>query len=165
MFAKTNSSYRIVTALVKREGRHLITQRCAPAALVGLWEFPGARVEPGGSDEATLARALRERLDVDVKVGRLRASRTQPYVGYSVETALYEASIPPGQSPRPQTVADFRWVTVEELEQYPFVPADQATTDLLLGIYRESAKERESLKGWSTTTPDREWPRLRRPTT
>jgi 8-oxo-dGTP diphosphatase len=161
MLAKTNSRYRFVTALVKQDGRYLITQRCAPAALVGLWEFPGARVEPGDSDEVALARALRERLAVDVKVGRLKASRTQQYVGYSVETALYEASIPSGQTPRPQTVADYRWVTAEELEQYRCVPADQAATDLILGIQRESACKRAGLKGGGTTAPEREWPHPR----
>lgn len=152
MSARTNSSYRFVTALIRQEGRYLITQRCAPAALLGLWEFPGARVEPGGNDEAALKRAVRDRLGIDVKVGRLQASRTQQYVGYSVETALYKASILPGQTPRALTVADFRWVTAEELEQYPFVPADQATTDLLLGIPGASAKKRGSLKGWASTT-------------
>jgi hypothetical protein len=96
-----------------------------------------------------------------VKVGRLKAARTQQYVGYSVETALYEASLPPSQAPRPLTVADFRWVTAEELEQYPFVPADQATTDLLLGIQRESSPKRESLKGCATTAPGRERKRPR----
>jgi 8-oxo-dGTP diphosphatase len=164
MFAKTNSSYRFVTALIKQEGRYLITQRCAPAALVGLWEFPGARVEPGNSDETALERALRERLAIDVKVGGLKASRTQQYVGYSLETALYEASILPGQTPRPLTIADFRWVTVEELEQYPFLAADQVTTDLLLGIQRVSAKKSESLKGCSTTLPGKEWLRPSRET-
>jgi 8-oxo-dGTP pyrophosphatase MutT (NUDIX family) len=162
MLVKTNSSYRFVTALVKQKDRYLITQRSAPAALVGLWEFPGARVEPGSSDEAELERALRERLAIDVKVGRLLASRTQKYVGYSVETALYEASMLPGQTPRPQTVADYRWVTAEELEQHRFVPPDQTTTNLLLGIPRESASKREPLKRGSATAPCREWlgPRL-----
>jgi 8-oxo-dGTP diphosphatase len=161
MLAKTNSRYRFVTALIKQDKRYLITQRCAPAALLGLWEFPGARVEPGGSDEGALKRALRERLAIDVQVGRLHASRTQQYVGYSVETALYQASIPPGQTPRPLTVADFRWVTPEELEEYPFLPADQATTDLLLGIPRESTSRREPLTKEATTEPARERPHSR----
>ena len=31
-------------------------------------------------------------------------------------------------------VADFRWVAPSEFEKYPFPAADQATTDLLLGL-------------------------------
>jgi mutator protein MutT len=137
MSTRTNGTYRFVTALIEQGGRHLIVQRSAPAGLVGLWEFPGAKVEPGEGDEATLARALRERLGIDVRISRLKARRTQEYVGYSVETALYEASMLSGQAPRPLTVADFRWVAAAELQQYPFVPSDQATIDLLLGINRD----------------------------
>ena len=95
-------------------------------------------------------------LGITVEVGPLKASRTQPYVGYSVEVALYEASMNHGQTPRPLTVADFRWVTAEEFEQYPFLPADQETTDLLLGIPREAPKRRESAKESSASAPGRD---------
>lgn len=164
MSAETNRRYRFATALVEQGDRYLITQRRAPEALLGLWEFPGGKVEPGDSDEAVVERAFRERLGIAVKVGRVKACRTQPYVGYSVEVVLYEAGMPPGQTPRPLTVADFRWVTVEELEQYPFLPADQLTTDLLLGLPRGSSKSRESLKGCYPTAPRRESLRPRKET-
>jgi 8-oxo-dGTP diphosphatase len=153
MSAETNKRYRFATALVEQGDRYLITQRCAPEALLGLWEFPGSKVEPGDSDEAVLERALRERLGIAVEIGRLKACRTQPYVGYSVEVALYEARMTPGETLRPLAVADFRWVTAGELEQYPFLPADQTTTDLLLGLPRESPKRSQSPRGDSTTAP------------
>jgi|GEM_PF-1183393 len=137
MSTKTNRIYRFVTALVEREGRYLITQRCTPEALVGLWEFPGCKVEPGSSDALALQHELRERLGIDVVVGRLRARRTHHHAGYSVDVALYETSIRPGQVPRPLTVADFCWVGAAELEKFPFPAADQNTTDLLLGIKRD----------------------------
>jgi len=140
MATETSKKFCVVTALIEREGRYLITQRCAPDALVGLWEFPSAKVEPGQGNEVTLERELRERLGIDVKVGRLRASRVQQYDRYSVQVFLFETSILPGQVPEPLTVADFRWVAAEELEQYAFLGADQATTDLLLGIGRERPK-------------------------
>ena len=138
MSAETNRRYRYVTVLIEQGKRYLIVQRCAPPALLGLWEFPGSKVEPGDTDEAALERTLHERLGVDVKVGALKARRTLSYVGYSVETTLYQGTLKADQTPRPLTVADFRWVTAEELEQYPFVPADQAATDLLVGTQRDA---------------------------
>jgi 8-oxo-dGTP pyrophosphatase MutT (NUDIX family) len=138
--AETDRRHRFATALIEQGGRFLITQRCAPDALVGLWEFPSAKVEPGDSDQATVARALRERLGIDVGTCRWKASRTQRYAGYSVETALYETGILASQEPRALAVADFRWAAAADLEHYRFVFADQATTDLLLGIERESRR-------------------------
>ena len=51
-----------------------------------------------------------------------------------VDLVLYEASILPDQEPQPLRGSNFRWVAPHEPAQYPFPPADQATTDQLLGI-------------------------------
>ena len=125
---------RVVAAVIEQQGRYLITQRRSTGRLAGLWEFPSGKVEPGETDEAALKREIRERVGVDVRIQCLKARRTHQYVGYSVDLVLYEASILPGQEPRPMKVADLRWAAPHELEQYPFPPADQATTDQLLGL-------------------------------
>jgi hypothetical protein len=62
------------------------------------------------------------------------ARRIHHYVGYDVDFVLYGASVACGQEPRPLRVAECRWVSAEELEDYPSPSADQATTDLLLGF-------------------------------
>ena len=128
---------RVVAAVIEQQGRFLITQRRSTAVLAGLWEFPSGKVETGESDEAALRRELRERVGVDVSVGGSSAHRPPRYDGYVVELVLYHASIAPGQEPRPVRVADVRWVAPQELENYAFPPADQETTDLLLGINRD----------------------------
>ena len=63
-------------------------------------------------------------------------NRTHTYDGYSVDLALYQATITGGQEPSPARVADARWVGSDDFEKYPFPAADQATMDLLLGIKR-----------------------------
>ena len=62
--------FRVVAAVISRDGRYLITQRRAHATLPLLWEFPGGRVEDAETDEAALVREVRERLGVDVHVGK-----------------------------------------------------------------------------------------------
>ena len=129
---------RVVAAVIEQQGRFLITQRRSTAVLAGLWEFPSGKVEAGESDETALRRELQERVGVDVSVGGSTAHRTHRYDGYVVDLVLYRASIAPSQEPRAIRVADVRWVAAQELENYAFPPADQATTDLLLGINRDT---------------------------
>jgi 8-oxo-dGTP diphosphatase len=129
---------RVVAAVIEQQGRFLITQRRSTAVLAGLWEFPSGKVETGETDEAALRRELQERVGVDVSVGGSTAHRTHRYDGYVVDLVLYRASIAASQEPRPIRVADVRWVAAQELENYAFPPADQATTDLLLGINRDT---------------------------
>ena len=127
---------RVVAAVIARNDRYLITQRRPTAVLPGLWEFPGGRVEEGETDAQALRREVQERVGVDVEVGACIGRRTHDYDGYSVDLALYQATIPGSTEPRAVRVADCRWVASSEFEKYRFPAADQATMDLLLGIKR-----------------------------
>lgn len=127
---------RVVAAVIERDGRYLITQRRTTAVLPGLWEFPGGKVEVGETDDQALKREVLERVGVEVAVLQAMARRTHVYDGYSVELTLYRAEIHNQSEPKPVRVAEFRWVASAEFDQYPFPPADQATTDLLLGFKR-----------------------------
>lgn len=125
---------REVSAVVERQGRYLIAQCADIGLLAGLWEFPTAQVALGESDEAALQREIRERMGVEISVGRLRVRRTHYYVGYSLERVLFDAQILLDQKPRPLRVADVRWVAAQDLERYPFPPAHQAIMDSILGL-------------------------------
>jgi 8-oxo-dGTP diphosphatase len=130
--AESARCVRLVSAVVERQGRYLITERSSSGVLAGSWEFPTGQVATGESHEAALHREIRERLGVEISVGRLRARRTHFFVGFSLERVLYDAQILLGQEPRPLRVADLRWVAAQDLECYPFPPADQATVDSIV---------------------------------
>jgi 8-oxo-dGTP diphosphatase len=127
---------RVVAAVIARDDRYLITQRRPSAVLPGLWEFPGGKVEEGETDLQALKREVRERVGVEVEGGACIGRRTHDYDGYSVDLALYQATIQGTTEPRAVRVADCRWVTSGEFENYRFPAADQATMDLLLDIKR-----------------------------
>lgn len=130
-----DKSFRVVAAVIRREGKYLITQRRETASLPLLWEFPGGRVEPGETDADALNREFKERLGASVTVGKPVAFRRHEYEGYCVELVLYEADL---QSDDLEVlgVKEYRWVPADEFSEYPFPPADRHTLDdfqLLVG--------------------------------
>jgi len=124
---------RVVAAVIAREGRYLITQRRPTAVLPLMWEFPGGRVEANESDGDALKREVRHRLGVDIEVGELISFVSHPYEHYTVDLYLYECRATAGEL-RALNVHDFRWVTSDEFDQYPFTPADEASMNKLLGL-------------------------------
>ncbi len=122
---------RVVAAEIEREGAFLITQRRPMATLPLLWEFPSGRVEAGEADEAALVREIRERMDVEVRVGKLSMFIKHEYEDYSLDFCVYRCELITDNI-RPRRVHDWRWVRPSEMDQYEFPPADAQTIEKLL---------------------------------
>lgn len=121
---------RVVAAVIRSEGRYLITQRRTTAVLPNLWEFPGGKVEPGENDEDALRREIQERLDADVRVLQMISFVRHPYERYTVDLHLYECELRSGVTPR--GVQAFRWITSDQFDDFEFTPADEASMTKLL---------------------------------
>ena len=123
---------QVAAALIIREGRYLITQRRADVHLGGLWEFPGGKRESGESLEDCLRRELREELGIEISHPVLFRVIRHDYPEKSVELHFFKCAIASGL-PRPLGCEDLRWVTPEELDQFPLPPADQPLVEALCG--------------------------------
>jgi 8-oxo-dGTP diphosphatase len=124
---------RVVAGVIAQEGRYLITQRRPTAVLPLLWEFPGGRVEAQETDADALRREVRHRLGVTIEIGQLISFVSHRYEHYVVDLYLYECSVVSGELCS-LNVNDFRWVTSEQFDRYPFTPADEASMNKLLGL-------------------------------
>lgn len=118
----------VVAALFVREraGRRemMICQRPEHKTRGLLWEFVGGKIEPGETGEEALARECREELDVGVSVGAPFCDVIHEYPDLTVHLTVFRASITSGQ-PKLLEHRDLRWISVEEIRQYAFCPADE----------------------------------------
>ena len=114
----------VVAALIWDENRFLACQRPAHKARGLLWEFVGGKVEPGESKQQALIRECQEELAVTVAVRDMFMEVDHVYPDLTVHLTLFNASIAEGI---PQKIEhnDLRWITVEEIDQYEFCPADE----------------------------------------
>ncbi len=120
----------VVAALIWDEEKFLICQRPAHKARPLLWEFVGGKVEVGELKEAALARECREELDIAVTVLSEKMAVTHEYPDLTIHLTLFNAEIAAG-SPVLKEHADMRWITVAEIPQYEFCPADREILDVL----------------------------------
>ena len=114
----------VVAALIWDENRFLACQRPAHKARGLLWEFVGGKVELGETREQALIRECKEELAVTVAVQDVFMEVDHVYPDLTVHLTLFNASIAEGV---PQKIEhnDLRWITVEEIDQYEFCPADE----------------------------------------
>lgn len=122
----------VVAALIWKGNQFMICQRPAHKARGLLWEFVGGKVEPGESKEQALVRECREELAVTVQVGEVFMEVTHEYPDLTVHLTLFHASIQEG-TPQLLEHNDIRWITVEEIDEYPFCPADEVILERLKG--------------------------------
>ncbi|MZP29033.1 NUDIX domain-containing protein [Heliobacterium undosum] len=113
----------VVAAILVRDQRIFIAQRPADDALEFKWEFPGGKIEAGESPEASLRREMIEEFQMDIAVGDFFGESLYTYPKGTVRLLAYWATWIQGE-PQLLAHADCRWVTVDELNQYEFAPAD-----------------------------------------
>ncbi|HEY0869623.1 MAG TPA: (deoxy)nucleoside triphosphate pyrophosphohydrolase [Acidothermaceae bacterium] len=124
----------VVGAAIIDGDRVLAAQRSEPPALAGFWEFPGGKVDPGETDEAALVRECREELGIDVMLGG-RIGRDWPIGEYGI-LRVWLAGIAAGELTAKEHAA-LRWLTVDELDDVEWIPADRAVVDRLAGMLRD----------------------------
>ncbi|HPO02214.1 MAG TPA: (deoxy)nucleoside triphosphate pyrophosphohydrolase [Treponemataceae bacterium] len=115
-----------------REGRILIARRKPDIRLGGYWEFPGGRIEPGESASGCIARELREEMDMHIETGGILCETEYDYGQGRVVHLIAVKAILLGGRIRLHDHDDIRWVSLHEISDYLFAPADEAVVNALL---------------------------------
>ncbi len=122
----------VVAALIWDQDRFLICQRPPHKARGMLWEFVGGKVDPGETKEEALIRECQEELGITLVVGDVFMEVLHAYPDLTVRLTLFNATIAAG-TPQLKEHVDIRWITVAEIPQYEFCPADEEILQKLQG--------------------------------
>jgi A/G-specific adenine glycosylase len=101
----------------------LIDRRRQEGLLGGLWEFPGGKVEPGETVEACIQREIQEEIGIEIEVGDRLITIDHAYTHFRVTLNVHHCCYVSGE-PKAIECDEVRWVTVDELDQYPFPKAN-----------------------------------------
>lgn len=120
-----------VGLIVDENQRLLIALRPEDAMLGGLWEFPGGKQSKNESIRDTVAREMREELGVEVEILEKFMELKHAYSHFKITLHAYWCRIKTGK-PVPHTSQELRWVSVSQLEEFPFPKANKILTQKLI---------------------------------
>ncbi len=112
---------RSVTAAagwVLRQGRALLVRRPTGGLLAGTWDLPGDELATGETPEATLARALRERLGLSLERRRPAGTVSHLFTHRRLTLHLFHAEVGPGRVRRHGYDAH-RWLAPDAASALP----------------------------------------------
>ncbi len=112
-----------VAVITDDQGNILIDRRKQEGLLGGLWEFPGGKIEPGESVEDCVSREIKEELGIDIEVGDRLITIEHAYTHFKVTLNVFNCKHLSGE-PQPIECDEVKWVTLDEIDQYPFPKAN-----------------------------------------
>lgn len=129
----------VVAALIWDNDRFLICQRPPHKKRGMLWEFVGGKVEAGERREQALIRECQEELAITLDVKGVFYEVDHVYPDIAIHLTLFQATIAQG-TPQKLEHNDLRWITVPEIGNYEFCPADQEILKEMQKRYSEGGQ-------------------------
>jgi A/G-specific adenine glycosylase len=133
--------HHVAVGVVFKKGKFLITRRPSQGLLGGLWEFPGGKLKPGESAEAACLREIREEVNLTIEIASPLTRVKHAYTHFKVLMDVFCCRHVRGRI-RLKGPVDYRWITLKEIENYPFPGANHKFIPLL-----KSAAENQDIIG------------------
>ncbi|MDH3216275.1 MAG: A/G-specific adenine glycosylase [Candidatus Krumholzibacteria bacterium] len=129
--------YHVAIGIISKDRRILITQRQPTGHLGGLWEFPGGKVRPGESPQDACAREIEEEVNLCVEVTDYLIHIEHAYSHFKIGVDVYACTYTAGDV-KLQGPADYRWILLDEIDEYPFPGANHKFLDLVKQRLRDA---------------------------
>lgn len=113
----------VTAAVIGHDQRVLITQRGTGKHLEGFWEFPGGKLEADETLQDCLAREILEELNITIKVGCHITTVKHVYGEKTINLHAFHCEYDGGELAL-KDHSDAKWVSMDELVNFKFAPAD-----------------------------------------
>jgi A/G-specific adenine glycosylase len=120
----------VSAAVIHRNGKTYIQQRPQKGLMGGLWEFPGGKIEKGESPEDCLSREIAEELGVQINIKEKILTIKHSYTQFRVTLHVFTCTLQPGRI-RATCCEQWKWVSLQDIDQYPFPAANVKILDHL----------------------------------
>ena len=114
---------KVIGAILVKDKLILIAKRKSTDKLAGKWEFPGGKLEDGETERECLKREMHEEFNINVHVGDFFAENIHNYGQGIIDLRIFWATWIDGDFEL-NDHDDYKWVTVAQLKDYDFLPAD-----------------------------------------
>lgn len=131
---------QVTAAIFCKNDKYLICQRAHDDALPLLWEFPGGKAEAGETLEQCVVRECKEELDVDIKVLGVFGKTKYSYAGKELVFTFFTAEIIGGEVTK-NVHEQIKWVSISDLKDYTFCPADVEIVERLMNVRNDGMFE------------------------
>ena len=122
--------YHIVAGVIHKGEQVLITQRKPEGLLGGLWEFPGGKIHAKESAEQACIRAIREETNLRVEPIEYLTRIKHAYTHFRIVMDVFHCDYQSGEVVLSEAT-DYRWITVDQIGQYPFPRSNHKFIPLL----------------------------------
>jgi 8-oxo-dGTP diphosphatase len=113
----------VTAAILIKDNRLLIAQRKSTDKLPNKWEFPGGKVKDNETPEQCLKREMNEEFGIEVTIGVFIGESIYHYDHGSIKLLAYRTFWKDGEI-SPKAHDDFKWVSLDKIDEYDFAPAD-----------------------------------------
>ncbi|MGK7920378.1 MAG: 8-oxo-dGTP diphosphatase MutT [Trichodesmium sp.] len=113
-----------VAVIWNEAGQILIDKRKPGGAFGGLWEFPGGKKESEETIEDCIKREILEELGIEIAVEEHLITVDHAYSEIRVTLDVYHCRYL-GGTPKTIECEEFRWVTLDEIDQFTFPQANE----------------------------------------
>jgi len=115
---KSSQKIEAVVGIIRKADKFLIQKRPSSGLLADLWEFPGGKRQPEETLIEALKREIKEETGMDVIAADHMITVDHAYTDYKVKLHAFECVV--SHDPDKVKYHRSKWVTLKEMEQYPF---------------------------------------------